>query len=341
MAVLLFFSACALPTPVPRSFVEDRELLAAELGQQALTDFQMGRYIDAELGFRQVLYIFPNAESPRFNLANTLARGGLFDEAEIILKGLESENPDEPKYISARAGLYYRAGKYDEALETYRQIMSHAEEKKLVAAAGDAARNIAVISFLLGDATGALCYSTEALESGIVNREDVIRHARFLLALNRIEDASMFLSDYFKVPANQKDGYALHLFSLVQYAKGLFDEAYQYNKRAGIFIQGNQDLDFEVKLMGVALHGLTELGRKDFMSDDPDEQEKKEEERLRVRGEVLDDRRAAGPSGLYWPVRFQEGVLLLLEQYRAEKEAEANRGLIPDLDVILKNIIPW
>ncbi len=333
---LLALVSCATPTPPPASFVTQKELLAAELSNQALNEFQNGRYLDADMGFRQVLYLFPDSQSGKFNFANSILELGLYDEAESIFRELEERDPDEPKYKTALANLYYKAGRYQEALDQYGKISGFAREKEMTDLEYDSIRSISVIHFLLGYETQALCESAQTLEKKS-RRDDLVHHGRLLAGMNRIAEADFHLSSVLTAPEHQKDAYLLHLFALVLFADGRFDDAFLTNKRAVLYSHGKGDLAYEIKLMKVLLYDRTELLRKEFDDDDEDERERKEEERLKVRGEVLGDRRLEGKSTLYWPSKFEEAVFDAASKYREEKEAEKAGSLF----YRVKQIIPW
>lgn len=333
--------ACALPTPPPKSMVTDRELLAANLANQALEDYQTGRYLDSELKIHQILYLYPNSDNAKFNLANSILKLHLYDEAEKLLIGLESAHPEDPKYKVALASLYFEGGLYDKAIDAYEGIVEFAKERTQVPLQSDALRSLSVIHFLLGDKQKSLCFSSESISLRSL-RQDLIHHARLLIALNRVEEADLFLMDYFKDPQNQKDPYALHLYSMLCFSEGRYDDAVTYSKRASVFKKGNQDLEFEIKLLNVLLYDFSELARKDYEDEDEDEKARKEEERLQTRNEILIDKRLDSAFSLYWPIAFVEKLQIATDKRKQELlEEEQKGGFFQSSVSIIKNLMPW
>jgi len=335
------FGACAPPTPPPKSMVSDKELLAANLANQALEDYQTGRYLDSELRIRQILYLYPDSENAQFNLANAMLKLGVYEEAEALFSKLGKAHPEDPRYRVAQAKLYFEGGFYDKALNAYEEIVKFAQERSQVSLQSDALRSLSVINFLLGNVQKSLCYSSESIALRPL-REDLIHHARLLIALNRIEEADLFLTDYFKDLQNQKDPYALHLYSMLCFSQGRFDDAAAYNQRAAVFKKSNQDLEFEIKLVNVLLYDLSEVVRKEYEDEDEDVRAEKEEERLKNRNDILLDKRLDSSATLYWPIGFLEKLKLTVDKREQEiLEDEQNSGFFRSSANFIENLIPW
>lgn len=162
----LLLVACAL-TPNDRtggqSFVSVRELDTVELAQQAMSMFNKGRFIDAELYFRQALYLTPDAANLQLNLAAALERSGSYDESEQIYKKLMKSSSDDLKVRLGYARLLVSALRFDEALENYEQIRIRAAARGDVESAAAATRSMATLSYRIGREADAQCQLRLAL----------------------------------------------------------------------------------------------------------------------------------------------------------------------------------
>ncbi|MEI8313637.1 MAG: hypothetical protein WCH98_23050, partial [Verrucomicrobiota bacterium] len=176
-------SGCALPVPEGSelsSFVPERELRAVEISQQAMYDFNRNRYVDAELGFRQALYMYPGLENLRANLAASLERTGQFDEAAGIYKEMSERTPQSAAYMAGIARVRVASGDYRGGIEAYYQAYA------LAAVLGDAglsaniARSVSALAFRIGDVETAECFA--ALTYSLRSSDDELkRYARLLL----------------------------------------------------------------------------------------------------------------------------------------------------------------
>ena len=156
-------------------------------------------------------------------------------------------------------------------------------------------------------------------------------HARLLLGLDFASAADVFLSEYLKSPDAQKDDYALHLYSLAAFARGKYDDAYVFSKRALLFVHGNQDLEFEIRLVQAALFDLSEVAHKDLLpKDDDEEKEEKEKKYLDRRQQILLDKRIKGDWVLYWPSSFVNAVRERADSAEAENE-KSTSGFFSEL----------
>ena len=331
--VILGLSSCAMPTPPPATFVPDNELLAAALADEAKFEFQSGRYMDAEMLYQQILYLFPDSNHAKFNLAIVLGKLERPAEGETILRELIEAHPDIDQYKLALAELLFEAGDLTKAQVEFNKYLDWAIGKKDNSGAADALHSLAVIAFLEGDEKTALCYSYDSLQYD-KERESLTRHVRMLLALNQIPEADSILSEYFKkldenkddltVKISDKDGYLLHLYSLLRIEQGRYDEAYEYSKRASVYVGGNKDLTYEVHLVQAVLYRTSEAAKTDMdPKEDEEDSEEKKESILEKNKSVLDDDRIYGRSALYWPVNFIELVQQAADE---QKQAEKSEG---------------
>lgn len=86
-----------------------------------------GQLVEAEREYRLALENDPNLRAAHFNLARILIQQEKLEEAiEHLLKTLEPEDENTPRYMYALGAAYYRAGNAGEALRYIREARSRA-----------------------------------------------------------------------------------------------------------------------------------------------------------------------------------------------------------------------
>ena len=219
-------TSCAAPAPEfeRQDFVSRREIVANSLYQQAVASLRSGRLIDAELRMLQALYLFPDAHNIRANLALILKSNSLYEEAAKIYTDLIRLFPDVIEYRFALAENYYFQKEYSTAINNFESVMLAFEKENDNAKASLTARTLAALNFTIGNEQQAFCYSEQALVyQG--SQDQIIRHARILLAIGYYKDAQNILSPLLQSLAELRDPAVLKLGAIIHYANLEFEEA--------------------------------------------------------------------------------------------------------------------
>jgi tetratricopeptide (TPR) repeat protein len=305
LSLALLLGGCALPAPDERqSFVPERELDVVSLAREGLAYYQKSRFVDAEFAFRRALYKYPGAPNLRANLAAALRETGQFAEAEDILLTLHESAKKSTEYVAALGQLYLRREDYASARKFYTLALELALKSQEFADASGFARSLAVVAFRIGDEAEALCQSALAL----LLREDAAemrRHARLLLATNRVEKARATLTTYLNQAAGIRDPELMHQLAMAQFALGNYREAADL-ERAVVEIAGEERgllLEARVLLyLSERRLGRTTQSAAEALEDVAEAQAAAQEE-FAADLDAIPDR-----SALYWPAAVVEEV---------------------------------
>ncbi len=295
----LLLAGCALPTPdKPSEFVRDKEIFASKIARSGMAQLNRGQLIDAELSFRQALYLYPKLYNLKLNLATTLGKQGQLEEAQTLFEELIETSKTPWEIRIAQADMFYAAADFQRArryyLESY-QLASKANALNVVASLN---RSLAVLAFKMGDEQEALCRSQEAY-SLQPSPDEAYRHARMLLALNHVKSASELFAQIAFQQAGAKPGpltepRLLYLAGLNEFAQGNFESALKNSISSLDLGVADFGLEAEVVLLG-------NLARKALGIMSSAEQESVEFPSLEELGVA---------KGLYLPPALLEQVLL-------------------------------
>lgn len=298
--------SCALPSPEyeNQTFVPKKDILANSIYQEGVELYKAGRMIDAELKLRQALYLYPQAENIKANLALILKSNSLFKEANDIYLDLIKRYPEAYDYQFALADSYYRERRFKEANRMYQKAMLGYETLPDFGKAAQAARSMASVYFLQGGEEDALCSSNEA-HVYTPGQEQMIRHIRLLLATGYSQLADQSLSPLVQNTEEIKDPSLLKLSALVFFGdnklaetKTFLDLAYE-SQTAGL-----KESDAELEI----LRRIIAYKYPEEKKEGEDEPEEKEEKEIVFNEHNL----------LYWPLNLVE----LYHEYMAEKAKE-------------------
>lgn len=161
--LLAILSACALPQAVvPVEVGIDRhDIKAVNLSREGLALYQKSRFEEAELKFRQALYLAPTAASIKVNLSAALRSQQLYDEAELLLNQVALEDPQALEAKAALAALLYEAGKHAEANALWAKLEKIYAERSDFARLAAVLQNQAAAAFADGYEAEALCFYHE------------------------------------------------------------------------------------------------------------------------------------------------------------------------------------
>lgn len=308
ISILLF--GCALPREerVNQSFVPDKELFAANLVKEGLNYYGRSRYVEAEMRFQQALYLFPNLDGVKQNLAVVLEDQGRFEEARDIYLELRTRKEGTNSFLLSLGRVSVRLGQYTDAEDYFQQGFDMAWETADWGWAAMFARSLSSLYFRLGDEERANCYSGIALDLK-VDVEEAYRHSRLLAAMHlvganeRLLDKFLAMGGVFKGMSLVSQRAEAHL------AKAQYQEAFDSAKESMMLTMDRPEAQFETRL---ALLIADRLRTKT-----PEEIEKAEEnadETAAHELEILLDPRLDGSNTLYWPLKMLDD----LAQIRSE-----------------------
>lgn len=247
----LMVAGCALPVKQNsgQKFIDEHDLDAVSLARQGGEFFRTGRMVDAELYLRQSLYINPGAPNIRANLASVLVALKEYDEAFQILQNLMQEYPESNEFEDQLARSYIEIGDYDAAAVHLRRVFERALNKRDFPLAAREARSQAALAFRVGHEESALCESSQAL---FLKRDadEVSRHAKLLLALNRPSDAAATASAYMNEQGSARDPRVFLQLALAQYALGKKAEVRETQRVAADLASDDDSTHREIVLLG-------------------------------------------------------------------------------------------
>src|SRR5262245_5041245 len=111
VSIVTAAAGCALPPDCThqQSFVPQAQLVGVDLAREGLGLLSARRYADAEERFLQPLYLYPNADNLRVNLAAAYEGSQLYPEAIKILSALVKKNPQNIDYNAGLGRVLFSA----------------------------------------------------------------------------------------------------------------------------------------------------------------------------------------------------------------------------------------
>jgi len=291
-------AACAPPAPdSPQEFVPREDLVTVALFREGLSLYGQSRFADAELKFRQALYIFPEAKNAKLNLAHTLVKQAAYPEALAIYSALLDKSPDEPELLIGLAELYYAALDFGQATHYFTQVLNGALERNEMALAARMARNLSILNFRAGNEEDALCYSENAL-AWDRNPDQINRHARLLVALGQGQKAKGLIEEFIGTTERKRDPQLLYVLSIANFSindyKGALEKVTESAEQGG----RERGLELQISLVKtLAHHALPEEPK----APDVEESEEDDPEKKAAMRESLDRELAISTVALYLP----------------------------------------
>ena len=318
--IALLVSGCALPAPEypEETFVPQREIQVVSLYQEGLYYFSRSRFVDAEFRFRQVLYLMPDMENARLNLAATLANEESYEEAEELFRELLQQNEESSQVLAGLARMYFENGDYARAIEYFDRGLALAEKYKEYERAANFARSLSVLYFKIGDEQQARCYSEYALN--LNNAGDALfRHAKLLIGLGLPEQAQELITAAASHRDVKKDPQLLEALGLAQIAQEKYGEALSLIETGIDLKTGDYTLSNTFQLLRFAAKNLQARAEGASAPEDDDEaaeQEIEDEKKLLI--DSYDAKPLDDAAALYWPYT----LLKYLEERQKELEEE-------------------
>ena len=309
-----WLAACA--TPIPEgldqgSFVPADEVLVVQLARQGMDAFNRSRFIDAELYFRQALFVRPELLNLRLNLAVTLSRSGLDEEALDIYGQLLEQRPDFLAYHVGRAQALVDASRFAEAQTQYEKAFWLAYEASDMNSVATIARSLTALGFRLGDEELAQCYSGVVIGLRPTEAAEAVRHGRLLIARGYHQQALEFASAWAAGRNEELQPQLLHLRALASFGLGNFADALEYERLVGINAGADPASSFEMAL--VRKMSEQSLG---ILPDDEEDQDLQE---AFFKG-LVQILAGSGGVSLYWPDNLVSAASEAALSWEAEEQ---------------------
>ncbi len=309
--VILLFCSCASPVPdfEKQTFIPKREVVVNSLYQEGIAQYRSGRFIDAELKMRQAIYLYPEAENLRSNLALILKSSGLYEESNQIYLDLIQRYPEAYDYKFALAESYHRQKKNQESSALFRELMYDFEKLPEISKAAHSARSLANLYFIEGYEVDSYCSSAEAFMYS-ADADQRVRHIRILLALGYSKQAEEMLLPLIEQPSDIKDLAILKLASLVYFGVNDIEQSKKFmtlakeNQTAGL-----KEFDAE-------LEKIRQIILDKYPDEKTPEELELEKEREEQEEEELPELIFSEQSLLYWPA----GLVELYYEYQQKLE---------------------
>ncbi len=298
--LVLMLTSCALPVPPGQElgdFVPPEEQLLVSLALEGVGYFNNSRFVDAELRFRQALYLNPELINIKANLAASLERVGNYEEAEDLYRELIEKDPKSVPYELGLGRVFASAGRYQEALQQFEKGKVKAIDAADTANWANAARSQASVSFTIGDEESAECYSSEALgQRG--QADEALRHVRLLVAGGKLSDATEVIFNVATALGLEKHPTILHDRAMISFEHREYADALAFEDLAGLTGGIDPAILFEMNM--VRNFSLLQLPEKREQTDFDEDAEEEFYEML------VDLRDGNTAMSLYWPASLVE-----------------------------------
>ena len=262
-AVLLMVCVCAAACAPMRegpqqNFVAQRELLAVDLTRGGIAFLAQGRFIDAEITFRQAIYLAPKADNLKLNLAAALQGTGQYVEAlEILDEFSKRERP--PADLPQRyAHLYAARQQYAQAEKLFLQAAAGYEEKREFPAAVKVVKDLLLLARRQARREDAMCYAYQLL--AYQNElPPAIQYARLLIESEAHGAALGFLTAWANEHSAAQDPQVEHVLALANLGQGDSKQAFDLESRiitgAALNTTKTSNLAREAALVRIAAAG--------------------------------------------------------------------------------------
>jgi tetratricopeptide (TPR) repeat protein len=178
-------------------FLSTDALLTNGLVSESILYGTKGRLFEAESRLRKALYLDPNNDGIRFNLAVVLGQGGNSEEALEILSALRNTSGEQPYLLIAIADIYNAQGERERARAELKKAFSIYRSVANDAQAAIIARSISNLAFAQGLEQESLCYSWEALALA-PSPQQLGAHTGLLVGLNMFLAAESYVKERIK-----------------------------------------------------------------------------------------------------------------------------------------------
>ena len=159
LSVILFAVGCALPREkrLPQVGIATPEIKAVNLTREGLALYDKSRFDEAEMKFRQALYLRSYSHSIKLSLAAALRSQLLYDEALSVLSSITGPEAQKVEVRLGLAATLFEAGRYDEAYALWGDLADQFASELEFSQLAVVLQNMAAGSFSEGYETEALC----------------------------------------------------------------------------------------------------------------------------------------------------------------------------------------
>lgn len=251
---LASFFGCAAPAPIGvelNGFVSERELQVVGLAREGMQLFNDSRFFEAEARFRKALYLDPSLANVKFNLATTLERIGLFEEARGIYLGLIGSEGEKAIYHAALGRLAMSQANYSEGQREFLQARTLAvldDDKEL---AVSLSQSLVLLNFGMGNIEEALCESKELLQT-TKNVDTLRQNVRLLLSNGATAEAEAVLQNIAPEIVADDTPVSLYLRTLVLNAEGQSHSALELSERVLATPALEPAIDFDLRVVNLS-----------------------------------------------------------------------------------------
>jgi tetratricopeptide (TPR) repeat protein len=159
LLALLGLSACALPREkkLPIVGIATPEIKAVNLTREGLALYEKSRFDEAEMKFRQALYLRSYSPSIKLSLAAALRSQQLYDQALAVLNSITGLEAQKVEVRLGLAATLFEAGRYEEAYTLWSDLADQFATELEFSQLAVVLQNMAAGSFSEGYETEALC----------------------------------------------------------------------------------------------------------------------------------------------------------------------------------------
>ena len=145
--------------------------------------YDQGKWAKAGEAYSRAIALDPGLAAASYNLARALAEAGDYDGALTAIEGVLAGDPANVRVLSAKAYILYKAGRPDEALLVYDEVL------KLDPYAPDAIYNATLLREAAGDHAGAIAGIEPLARTKADDGQVQVLYARVLARGGRVDDA--------------------------------------------------------------------------------------------------------------------------------------------------------
>lgn len=254
-SLALCFLGCALPVPLGSElsgFVPAQELQVVSLAREGMALFNASRFFEAESKFRKALYLDPSLDNVKFNLATTLERTELFEEAGQIYKELIRKDGEKSIYRAAYGRLLVSEGKAEAGRDQFIIARSLALLEDDEAKVKSLSQSIVTLAFGLGRTDEALC-EAKALCLKNQNSESLSDYLRMLISSGMVEKASRELESVGAEVLPEDSILSLYFRTLILFALGSKEEALELSERVLAYPGIDSTIEFELRVVNMII----------------------------------------------------------------------------------------
>lgn len=239
---------CAVPPSdvTGQHFVDDTDFKTAVFVKEGLAYAQNQKFVDAEFAFLRAIYLSPDADIIRFNLAVVWLFQERYEEALNVLAELYEKDRLSPGYRIWYARALVSNNQYSAGLS----LLIEGEEGALLKGdwplASVYSQAEASVFFNAGYEEEALCASSRSYAQ-IQNPENVFNLARYLTALGHPESAKKIIKDFLTINFQAISKHIRYEEAILSYDSQSYDESINLAKETFILPPSDESIERKSK----------------------------------------------------------------------------------------------